>query len=334
MEKRYQVFISSTFIDLKEERSSVFQTIMELDCIPAGMELFPAIDEEQFNFIKRIIDDCDYYIVIIGGRYGTVSEEGLSYTEMEYDYAISKGIKVIGLLHKAPSELPVNKTDESPELKKKLISFREKIATSRLVKFWEKKEELPGLVALSLAKTIKTYPAVGWVRATNTDMNEILLELNNLRKSNHELQKEINSLKDGQVPITDVTTANLAGFGQKITLSGTYRKRKGEHPENWKHDVSWAELFKIISLFIFNKPKEDEVNYEVREKVFKLTELTAEERDINYDDFVKIKIQFLAYNLVKITNHRDRNYWESIWELTEKGYNKMIELNSQKNIEL
>jgi len=52
MDKRYQVFISSTFADLKEERTKVFQTIMQLDCIPAGMEMFPAIDEEQFNFIK------------------------------------------------------------------------------------------------------------------------------------------------------------------------------------------------------------------------------------------------------------------------------------------
>lgn len=53
MNKRYQVFISSTFTDLKDERSKVIQTIMELDCIPAGMEIFPAIDEEQFEFIKK-----------------------------------------------------------------------------------------------------------------------------------------------------------------------------------------------------------------------------------------------------------------------------------------
>lgn len=53
MDKRYQVFISSTYSDLKEERSKVMQTIMSLDCIPAGMELFPAIDAEQFEFIKK-----------------------------------------------------------------------------------------------------------------------------------------------------------------------------------------------------------------------------------------------------------------------------------------
>ena len=63
MEKRYQVFVSSTYTDLKEERRHVTQALMEMDCIPAGMELFPAADEEQWEFIKRVIDDCDYYLL-------------------------------------------------------------------------------------------------------------------------------------------------------------------------------------------------------------------------------------------------------------------------------
>lgn len=95
MNKRYQVFVSSTFADLKEERAKVIQTIMELDYIPAGMEIFPAIDEEQFEFIKKVIDDCDYYLLIIGGRYGSLSDDRISYTEKEYDYAREKILKLL-----------------------------------------------------------------------------------------------------------------------------------------------------------------------------------------------------------------------------------------------
>jgi hypothetical protein len=92
MDKRYQVFISSTYADLKAERQDVIQTVIEANCIPAGMELFPAADEAQLAFIKRVIDDCDYYLLIIGGRYGSVDESGISYTEQEYDYAVSHGL--------------------------------------------------------------------------------------------------------------------------------------------------------------------------------------------------------------------------------------------------
>lgn len=81
MDKRYQVFISSTFEDLKEERSEVLQALLELDCIPCGMEYFPAADEGQWEYIKKLIDDCDYYIVIIGARYGSVDSMGISFTQ-------------------------------------------------------------------------------------------------------------------------------------------------------------------------------------------------------------------------------------------------------------
>lgn len=132
MDKRYQVFVSSTYVDLKEERQSVLQTLMEMDCIPAGMELFPAADEEQWEFIKKVIDDCDYYLLIVGGRYGSTAEDGLSYTEKEFDHAVSKGIKVIALLHKSPGELPLSKSEISESLSAKLDAFRKKSALAAL----------------------------------------------------------------------------------------------------------------------------------------------------------------------------------------------------------
>src|SRR5215213_4894298 len=125
MDKRYQVFVSSTFKDLQEERQEVMQALLEQDCIPSGMELFPAANEDQWSLIKSVIDDCDYYIVIVGGRYGSLGSQGLSYTEMEYRYAVERGKPVIAFLHKSPGDLPANKTEESTEGRQKLSEFRE-----------------------------------------------------------------------------------------------------------------------------------------------------------------------------------------------------------------
>ncbi|MFY0687569.1 MAG: DUF4062 domain-containing protein [Cyclobacteriaceae bacterium] len=194
MEKRYQVFVSSTFADLKDERQKVIQTLMQMDCIPAGMELFPAIDIEQFEFIKEVIDDCDYYLLIIGGRYGSLSEEGISYTEAEYDYAIEKGLKVIALVHKDPDKIPFGKSESDPELRNKLNDFRDKVLTGRLVEFWKSLEELPGKVALSLIKTIKSYPSDGWVRGSELGSTELLTDLNELRKENEKLHNQLNAI--------------------------------------------------------------------------------------------------------------------------------------------
>jgi hypothetical protein len=71
MDKRYQIFVSSTFADLQQERQAVMQALLSLDHFPAGMELFPASDEDQWALIKGVIDDSDYYVLVIGGRYPT-----------------------------------------------------------------------------------------------------------------------------------------------------------------------------------------------------------------------------------------------------------------------
>lgn len=124
MERRYQVFVSSTYADLQEERQEVMQALLELDCIPAGMELFPAANEDQWTLIKQVIDDCDYYIVILGGRYGSIGPDGHSYTEMEYRYALDAGKPVIAFVHKDPGKLPANKCEDSELGKAGLEDFK------------------------------------------------------------------------------------------------------------------------------------------------------------------------------------------------------------------
>ena len=168
---------------------------MEMDCIPAGMELFPAADEEQWDFIKKVIDDCDYYLLLIGGRYGSLSPEGISYTEMEYDYAVSKGMKVIALVHGEPNNLPQIKCEKDSKLQNKLEKFREKVCTGRLVKFWTNKDQVAGIVALSLTKTIKMHPAIGWVRASLVPSEDSSQEILKLRNEITILENKIQNLK-------------------------------------------------------------------------------------------------------------------------------------------
>jgi len=49
MEKRYQVFISSTYADLKEERQRVIQTVMEMDCFPQEWSFFRLLMKSNSN---------------------------------------------------------------------------------------------------------------------------------------------------------------------------------------------------------------------------------------------------------------------------------------------
>lgn len=131
--KKYQVFISSTYADLIEERKRILDILFMADCIPAGMEAFVAEDLEQFEVIKKVIDLCDYYVLIIGKRYGSIHPNtGKSYTEMEYDYAIEHEIPVLVFAIDDNVQLAPDKQETDGDKIEKLKAFRRKAMTNRL----------------------------------------------------------------------------------------------------------------------------------------------------------------------------------------------------------
>lgn len=168
MKKKFQVFVSSTYTDLVEERNWVMKSLLEMDFIPCGMELFPAADEDQWSLIKKVVAECDYYIVILGGRYGSLGPGGKSFTQLEYEYAVSLEKPVITFVHESPEKLPNYRCEQTDEGKKNLNDFR-MLCQKKMIKYWNNSESLAASVCTSLSKLIQSRPAIGWIRA-----NEIL----------------------------------------------------------------------------------------------------------------------------------------------------------------
>lgn len=327
------MFVSSTYADLKEERQQVLQALMEMDCIPSGMELFPAADEEQWEFIKRVINDCDYYLLIIGGRYGSTTSDGISYTEKEFDYAVQIGLKVVALIHGSPDEIPFGKSEQNPELRERLLSFKDKVMNGRLVKFWKSCEELPGLVALSLTKTIKTYPAVGWVRANNVASEDILSEINDLRKQNAELQALLSKAETQLKPMVD----GIADLDSLTTVHGTYKTQQtGYQPRTHSFEctVTWRKLFALISPYLVEHPNDALVKSTIASS---LKEEATGGRggysiDINDQEFKTITIQLAAYGLIKTSYSKTvQGGMALFWSLTPRGQQLMIESRVVRN---
>jgi hypothetical protein len=320
MDKRYQVFVSSTYADLRDERQRVIQALMEKDCIPAGMELFPAADDEQWDFIKRIIDDCDYYLIIIRGRYGSMTAEGISYTEKEFDYASSIGMKIVALLHEDPDSLPVNKSDIDPKVREKLREFREKVATNRLVKYWKADEELPGMVVLSLSKTIKTYPAIGWVRASSVASEEMLIEINELRKLNSDMRLQLLEVdRQANSGVNDI-----ADFDSTITVKGKTTISGGPHSrsyeKSWEAEVSWRKLFSLLSPYLLDHPPDGAVKFILARSIADHANIGGYSRTIDDQQFKTITIQLKALGLVKVEYLKTTKGGMALfWSLTSTG---------------
>lgn len=189
MEVKHQVFVSSTYKDLIEERKAVIHALLELDCIPAGMELFPATDEDAWSLIKEVIDGCDYYLLILAGKYGSTAPDGIGYTEMEFDYAVSVSKPVLAFIHEAPDTLAAGNVEKSEAMQTKLAAFREK-AKAKHCKFWTSPEDLGGKVSRSLVQLRKRHPSPGWIPGKFAATESMLRELQELRAKVAQLELE------------------------------------------------------------------------------------------------------------------------------------------------
>lgn len=217
MQKRYQVFVSSTFDDLKEERSKVITALLDLGHIPCGMEYFPAADEDAWNCIERLIPQCDYYVVLVAGRYGCIPDgDSKSYTHKEYELAIANDVPVLGLLHAKPGELPRKHCESDPKVQKKLDQFRAQVKR-KLCRFWTTADQIPGELLASLTHQISRIPRTGWVRADTVASDEAKTEIISLRKKLEKSESQVALLKKAR----EDQEATLASGDDEMRLSGT-----------------------------------------------------------------------------------------------------------------
>ncbi len=334
MEKKFQVFISSTYKDLLDERSEVMQALLELDCIPVGMELFPAADDDQWTLIKRLIDDCDYYILIVGGRYGSINlSEGISYTQMEYEYAIKQNVPTITFIHKYPDKIESGKTDQDANAKLKLDAFK-KLAEQKLCKYWETPSELGGIVSRSLVKLIKDKPRPGWVKSTyvpDEDTNVTMLEL---RKQIDNLKTELENYKGGSLTDDDELAQGDDPF--YIPFNSRLWDMKGAREESTQIATTWNDLFSILSPLMVHEIEENEIRETIKAYILKTKYpdrkndyFSGVDLDINEDVFQTIKIQLRALGLIEqSTKKRSIKDTSTYWTLTKKGDNLMVHLRA------
>lgn len=245
MEKKYQIFISSTYEDLIEERRKVQDTILSMYQFPIGMEMFSADDKEQWEIIQETIDSSDYYVLIIGHRYGSIikngEDAGISYTQKEFRYALKQNIPVLAFLINDSVPVVPQKVDEDAKSKKKLKAFKEEVKVGRNVEWWTSKEDLALKVMNSLNKKINRGNRPGWVRANGLKLEETQAEFVEMSKENRRLREENERLRknavvrkpDFEITINDSNCIN--GIYKDISQNSLIKKFKHIDIEEFKN---------------------------------------------------------------------------------------------------
>jgi hypothetical protein len=337
MERRYQVFISSTFVDLIDERREVMQALLEMDCLPAGMELFPAGDTDQWTLIKGVIEQSDYYLVILGGRYGSLSEEGISYTEKEYDYALELGIPVMGFVPANPEEIAVGKTDQNDKAAKKLAAFRTKVQ-ARMTKPWTSAEDLGSKVTRGLMHLIKNNPRPGWVRGDHSITPETRAEIAELKATIAQLEKLEAETASVTSAVIDVSFAH----GQettRVSLVHTGHSGYTRRDEEGEITCTWDEIVEVLGPFMLDEAPEPALRATFNKHLLRAlqdekssgwaTTWTGESAAVIDKSWGAVVVQLRALGLIATgTKKRTVSDKAVYWKLTQAGDDYLVALRA------
>lgn len=322
---RYQVFVSSTFTDLQQERAEVIQALWEMDCIPTGMEAFVASNEEQWKVIQRVIDDSDYYVLIIGGRYGQVTDEGISYTEKEYRYAKKIGLPVLAFVHGKIDEIAAGKSEKDATLRQKLEAFRTSVMTDHPIRKWTTPAELGGVVSRSVLREIKITQRPGWVRNNANSPVSLLEKVNALSEENKLLREasKINSLS--------FDSDSLENGIDETEISGTrsiYIELYGEMDEQaWSVNLSWDYIWSRLGPATINEASETQLRILAKQfnELVPAKNGSIQIAELSPDSWNKILIQLRALGFIKQgTKKRAVDDRDSYWKITERGDQYLI----------
>jgi len=322
MKRKLQVFVSSTYLDLQEERQAAVSSILKAGHIPAGMELFTSSNQSQMDTIRRWIDESDVYMLILGGRYGSIEPTSkISYTELEYDYAVQQGKALFSVVitdeaidQKVSIQgRKVLEVDNNNELK----LFRKKVL-SNISSFFNDEKDIKLCVYESLSDMAQDEKLEGWISAKEVSNNQ-------------ELFDEIKLLKNENKKLIE-----------KYTIE---KEKKLEKTSNSDLNKEFKYLIETLDKTIIKIPKgaDDSVTKDLETSLLDIFYSTYQNIAIgitnqsgmsDFDRFLYFNIcpKLQVYELVVNKNILNVHY--RVFEMTEKG-NKFLQylhLNERKKI--
>lgn len=239
-------FISSTFIDLEEERSAVADVLRKANLNINALDIKPASSDSSKKEILSGIKESDFLVLIVGERYGSIipkmtSSSKLSITRWEYKRAVN-GFKkdVLVFFKKVGSTNPKyydDKTSCDYDLKRRLLAeFKRELAGKHNPKYFSSPEELAEEIGKAIIPTYRTG-----VKTLAEKNDHLLREIERLKKENERLvagsissngnKVNNNSLLDGLATRSEGGLRNvLSGGSSALGLSDMMRPKVSNNP--------------------------------------------------------------------------------------------------------
>ncbi|WP_347456026.1 DUF4062 domain-containing protein [Acinetobacter thermotolerans] len=327
LDKRYQVFISTSGQDMQPERIILAQTLVGMGFFSWGLEQRTPLSTA---FARRQIDDCDYVVILLGSQYGEQSVSGVGYMHLEYIYAVSKQKPVIVFMHDDPDSRDESLHDAKPELREKFNEFRKLLQNEVDQIFtYRSLRDLEMAVRLNMPQMLERYPVTGWVRPQNTQA--LHDEIDELKAKIAQMEADADkSEPDPFLTLPKVSMHEVFSFEYRMHAyqDGNFKELKVQKK------LTWAELLVILGDTFINPTPEEFFSKRMNEY---LNETGLEDARVemprahavaraqmNIRALHSLKLQMRQNDWIVPTGRDDRQ--RLLWQLTSKAQ-KMMESN-------
>lgn len=291
---RYQFFISSTYTDLVEARQQLMVSLLEQGHIPMGMGLYPTEENALWPLIQKQIDASDYYVVIVGGRYGSLSPMGLSYTHQEFIYASTRKKPILALLYSRPDDLPEDKREATKAGEKQMADFRQLVMKSQVAREWSNLRELHDVTVTTVPQLISRFPSEGWVRGNGKKHAAVLRKLrqrvqnleSSIRQSREEGRKPSAPFPDQQSQVISYQANVFVGGNCKLLNLSSY--------------LTWGQIFSTIAPHMLHATSEDDMRKMLEKRLASVALQEARQKIPKAHAARSIRLGSESFNYVKI----------------------------------
>jgi hypothetical protein len=341
----FNVFISSTYRDLKEEREKVIEVVDKV-CNAIGMEKFLPDEKSTLKVCLEYLEKCNIYIGIIGSSYGSIiPEDQLKEVEGE-NYEKYKGLSFTHYEFRKAGELGIPRAvfilDKETEIEE-LGKFKEEIKNSVSPTYFSNLDELIEKVENSLRGRIPEWVFEGKLRIPGFFGRE-----NELRELYENLTDEkqifsvINVFGVGGIGKTALIEALLLLLSVKGYLTWEVRSTEGREttfstPRNYKIDVlkfpDVRGLAQLLGIELKGDVEDSIINWLDENKAALFIDDFQKFED-NFKDFINKAHDKLKNGRIIVASRRPANIrchlYRELLKMEEKPFKEMIK-NELKN---
>ena len=224
---------------------------------------------------------------------------------------------VLAFLHENLDAIPAGHSELQPDAREKLLSFRDKLATGRLVKHWANGPDLASKVARSLTLSIRSHPRPGWVRGPAFDQAPLLTQLNQLQTENEHLRRQLSSIRPSEA------LGRLAEGDEEFTIELKYQvpertRASGQHGIRSSAYIGADLMHQYVGETVINRA--------LTAGLVAANRIDGSGLSVSDVSFKTIRLQLETLGLIGVMASGGNLFWQ----LTSKGKSQFVALRVVK----